>query len=163
MERTKVLGNVYGSLLVIEELEKFDKGVYLLVKCQCDCGKVVEIRKNNLATGNTKTCGDVSHKIGNNKKHGLSTHRLYWVWAGIKRRCYYPNWKSYKDYGGRGIRISDEWINNPERFIEWGLSNGYKSGLEIDRINNNGNYEPANCRWITRLMNAKNTRRGQEK
>ena len=90
-------------------------------------------------------------------KHGYSRHPLYSVWNGIKNRCYNKNEKQYGVWGGRGISVCDEWINNPKAFIEWALKSGYKKGLFIDRINNDMDYEPNNCRFITRANSNRNT------
>lgn len=73
-------------------------------------------------------------------------------------RCTNPSFIYYKEYGGRGIKVCDEWLNNKESFYQWAMNNGYKEGLQIDRIDNNGNYEPSNCRWTTREQNNKNKR-----
>lgn len=90
--------------------------------------------------------------------HGYSKHILYRAWDNIKTRCYNKNCKYYKYYGGRGITIYKEWVNDPKAFIEWALNNGWKQGLEIDRKDNNGNYDPSNCRFITHAENMCNTR-----
>lgn len=90
--------------------------------------------------------------------HGDSKSKLYNVWAGMKRRCYNKNQKSYKDYGAKGIRVCDEWFNSYETFKKWAETNGYNEGLEIDRINVEGNYEPNNCRWINKKQNSNNKR-----
>ena len=98
--------------------------------------------------------------IGNKNsfKHGDSFSRLYNIWAGIKKRCCKSNSQAYKDYGGRGITICPEWTNDYTKFREWSLSNGYAEDLTIDRINNNGNYEPKNCRWLSLNRNAQKKR-----
>ena len=93
-----------------------------------------------------------------NVKHHLTNHPLYSVWINMKGRCYNPNDKSFKDYGGRGIRVCDEWINNFIAFYEWSMTNGYKKNLSIDRIDVNGNYEPSNCRWATIDVQSNNKR-----
>ena len=80
------------------------------------------------------------------------------MWHGIKQRCYYTKNIGYKDYGGRGITICDEWINDFQAFYDWSILNGYKKGLQIDRIDVNGNYEPSNCRWVDKFTNANNKR-----
>lgn len=91
-------------------------------------------------------------------KHGYSNHILYKKWENMKTRCLNQKVKEYKNYGGRGICICDEWLNSPKSFIEWGMKNGYEDGLTIDRINNDGNYEPSNCRWVTKKVQQRNQR-----
>lgn len=94
------------------------------------------------------------------ERHGLTNHPLYQVWADIKTRCYDKKASNYKRYGGRGIGMCDEWRFSFPIFYEWAINNGYKRGLEIDRYpNNDGNYEPINCRWATRKQNTNNTSR----
>jgi len=91
-------------------------------------------------------------------KHGLAHHPLYKVWGVMKHRCNNPNHIQYKDWGGRGVKVCNEWSNNAGDFIKWCLTNGYKKGLAIDRINNDGDYEPSNCRFITQAENNRNGR-----
>lgn len=90
------------------------------------------------------------------KTHGRSKTKLYGVWLGMKRRCYYHNDKRYQNYGGRGITVCDEWRNDYVAFESWSINNGYKQGLSIDRIDNNGNYCPENCRWVTAKQQNRN-------
>ena len=87
--------------------------------------------------------------------HGLSNHPLYRKLKNIKVRCTYPSASNYAYYGGRGIRVCDEWAGNPAAFVEWALANGYRPGLEIDRIDVDGDYEPGNCRWIPHVLNSR--------
>jgi len=99
-------------------------------------------------------------------KHGYAKngykHPLYVTWTNIKRRCYKARSTSYKNYGARSIKVCDEWKNDPKIFIEWALINGYEQGLDIDRIDNDGNYTPSNCRFVTRQVNSVNIRKHKD-
>lgn len=90
--------------------------------------------------------------------HGLRHTRLYRIWLQMKNRCFNINSERYADYGGRRITVCDEWRNDFTTFYNWAMSNGYSDDLTIDRINNNGNYEPSNCRWATVLDQNRNSR-----
>lgn len=96
------------------------------------------------------------------KKHGESQSRLHVIWCNMKTRCTCPTSVIYPYYGGRGIRVCDEWIVNYEAFRDWATANGYRDVLELDRIDVNGHYEPANCRWATRLQQMANTRKRRD-
>lgn len=110
-------------------------------------------------SGDIKSCGclrkEVTSKL--NKKHGQAGTRLHHIWIGMKQRCSNPKHKSYADYGGRGIKVCAEW-EDFKNFYGWAINNGYQDGLEIDRIDNNEDYRPDNCRWVTRKVNSRNRR-----
>lgn len=97
-----------------------------------------------------------------NYKHGYRRHPLYRLWSLIKTRCCNPACEAYPRYGGRGITICNEWKDNFIPFRDWALTNGYEQGLEIDRINNDGNYEPTNCHFVTRRENSNNRRNNKK-
>jgi hypothetical protein len=133
------------------------RGVWL---CHCDCGKEVRVLSINLRRGLTKSCGCWRHDfIRGNTTHGRSNTRLYKIWSGIKTRCRTPNASAYPGYGGRGIRICDRWLG-PTGFVNFVADMGDRPGpgYSIDRINNDGHYEPGNCRWATAAEQQSNKR-----
>ena len=160
MQRVKVkIGDRFERLLVVEMLPS-EKG-FSMCLCKCECGKTVKVRCSGLTSGHNTSCGCKiqEHAKKFSVKHGLSKTKIYSVWRDMKSRCYQPNNRAYKDYGQRGITVCDEWKNNPKAFCEWSLENGYRQGLEIDRINVNDGYSPNNCRFVTRRTNCLNCRR----
>ena len=128
--------------------------------CQCDCGVQKEIVGSSLLNGSTKSCGCKTSEFVSQSKiqHGMSNSRLYRIWQDMKRRCNNPHRVHYNSYGGRGITVCDEWMNSPQLFFEWAMQNGYSDHLTLDRIDVNGNYEPRNCRWISRSQQGRNKR-----
>lgn len=151
-------GHIYGDLEVIKISvdEACKKKKWL---CRCKCGKECIVSGSNLRSGHTKHCPSCGYKITKEKKttHGQTKTKLYYVWRGMLNRCENPNFKSYQDYGARGIKVCEEW-HNSKTFLDWSKENGYEDGLEIDRINTDGDYCPSNCRWIKRLENSNNKR-----
>lgn len=148
-----MIGNKYERLLVKSRSEINDS--YVIV--DCDCGKLNHHTCGySILQGRTKSCGCLTMEnllIRNkeNSTHNQSKNKLYHIHKSMKRRCTVISDKRYVNYGGRGIKVCDEWLgdNGLFTFINWSEQNGYEEGLSIDRINNDGNYEPSNCRWIT--------------
>lgn len=159
----------YNSWTILEE-DKNPKYCLRKPLCRCKCGKVKHVWQTALNTGKSKSCGCLFKKESIERlrkkatKHGMSRnakncgHPLYSVWVGMKRRCNSSNVVGYHNYGGRGISVCAEWEADFKLFYNWATENGYKKGLQIDRIDNDGNYEPSNCRFVTPSENLRNTR-----
>lgn len=152
-------GRKFGRWTVLSFSHKVScgNGANYYWNCICDCGTVKKVSASSLRGGKSTSCGCYNKEIiSQPKKHGMTKEKIYWVWHSMIQRCENKNEKNYRNYGGRGIKVCPEWHDSGV-FIEWSLSNGYKQGLTLDRIDSNGNYEPNNCRWVGWDVQANNT------
>lgn len=149
-------GAVFGRLTVTKTFENRGTGNGIYWKCVCDCGCVLYVRASNLVNGHVSSCGCYrrEHISDVKRKHGMSGSRLYGIWNGIRNRCGNKRVAAYERYGGRGIYVCDEW-KEFDAFMSWANASGYGDDLTIDRIDNDGNYCPENCQWITKSENSR--------
>lgn len=160
-------GQRFGSLVVIKRADNLGK--YTAWLCQCDCGNTSVVRSLSLVSNKTRhclRCRPYGQKEFRKNLYQVSSdedleicYRLRRILGNMKYRCSNPTDTKYDRYGGRGIKVCDEWVNNSRAFVLWALENGYKPGLTIDRIDNDGDYEPGNCRFVTRSENSSRSSR----
>lgn len=147
MGRLELTGKIFGKLQVISFAYMRNTRSYW--NCLCDCGNQTIVRGYNLTSGNSRTCGCST------MPHGGHGTRIYVIWRRMIQRCEDVGDAAYPRYGERGIKVFPEWRHDFAAFRNWALSHGYADNLTIDRKNNDGDYEPDNCQWLTRSENAK--------
>lgn len=163
------IGTKVGALTVIEFIGSKNKD--RIWQCRCDCGADVQKSFYNLNRAFRKCmnigCGctarEAARRTGRaSKKHGFTGTKLERLRRCMINRCTRPSHETYKYYGGRGISVCEEWLRNPGSFYAWAINNGYQNGLSIERLDNEGNYEPSNCSFVTKAEQASNKRNNRK-
>lgn len=147
-------GEKFGRWTVISDPILQNNRIFFKCICSCDNKTISQVRSDRLKNGTSKSCG--CYKLEVITKTGMSRDRMYGIWDGMIRRCYDKSNKRYSNYGGRGIRVCKDWLNDFMIFYNWAIENGYEENLTIERIDVDKNYEPSNCCWITMAEQAKN-------
>ena len=160
MKFEDLTGRRFGRLVVIERVANNPTSPSTRWLCKCDCGKETISYAPQLKNGQKKSCGCLcrEHVMASAIKHGGRKTRLYHIWSMMKQRTWNPKHSGYKDYGARGIKVCAEWHDDFTAFRDWAYRNGYTEELSIDRIDNDRDYEPGNCRWVTMAEQNRNQR-----
>lgn len=158
-DKSALVGERFGKLIAVYELSRWKRRKKYF--CVCDCGGSSVTTANRLKSGNTRSCGCEKRTAA--VTHGYNGTAVLRVWDDMKARCYRKSHKNYHNYGGRGIGVCDEWRKDAATFIAWAFSNGWKKGLQIDRRNNDGDYDPKNCRFVSSYTNIHNRREFKER
>lgn len=155
---SSLIGKCFGRWMVTDYAASVNGKARLV--CKCECGTIRNIDKYSLTHNGTNSCGCLQKEQPNRKKHGMSKATIHRTWRNMKDRCYNKNNKEYSDYGGRGIKVCERWLDNFEAFYSdvSSLLHYNEMGYSIDRIDNNGNYEPNNVQWATKTEQNKNKR-----
>ena len=157
-----LVGQKYSRLLVVEKTEKRATGGNIIYRCLCDCGNYTFVSSCNLRSKSTSSCGCLFGSNALKHGHRRSHTGEYKTWEAMKTRCTNTKFKQFKDYGGRGIKVCEEWLHSFENFLDYLIETKMypkPDGLSIDRINNDGNYEPGNIRWATPSQQKYNQRK----
>jgi hypothetical protein len=149
-----ISGQKFGRYTVLKFHSTKNRKSYFT--CECECGTIKEVRSDQLKSGTTQSCGCyIKEKLKEERpyriKHGKKAKetRLYNIWQGMRSRCNSETNPAYPKYGGRGIKVYENWLNDFQNFYDWAMENSYQENLSIERLNNDGNYEPSNCKWAT--------------
>lgn len=150
--RTDLTGKSFERLTVLRysHNNRFGAAVW---ECKCACGRTSIVPSGDLLSGHTRSCGCLHTEMFRHRTHSGCGTRLYRIWKNMHTRCENPKYHHWHRYGGRGVRICDEW-KDFSTFRDWALSHGYVDNMTIDRIDNDGNYDPWNCQWITQSENS---------
>lgn len=151
-KKEDLTGRKFGRLTVIQYAGKRNEKSMWKCECECTRGKYKIVAGGDLKSGRTQSCGCLQKELFGKKHrtHGMTESRIYGIWCNMKGRCHNKNITQYSDYGGRGIKVCDEWLHDFQEFYDWAIKNGYSDNLTIERKDINGDYEPQNCEWITK-------------